>query len=131
MLKDVTSGSISLKHQCGLLLILGPSVLSEWGPCFGHVHFMSTRLLLMQCYAWCSYPECVGFACIFFRSAEICKKRWDQMQQSLGRGPQQRADFVDKMELLVRRYAPYLLDEELDQEFVSQLQAADASEEEP
>jgi len=65
------------------------------------------------------------------RSGEICKKRWDQMQQSLGRGPQQRADFVDKMELLVRRYAPYLLDEELDEEFASQLQAADAMEEEP
>lgn len=53
------------------------------------------------------------------------------MQQSLGRGPQQRADFVDKMELLVKRYAPYLLDEELDEEFASQLQAADAREEEP
>lgn len=51
------------------------------------------------------------------------------MQQSLGRGPQQRADFVDKLELLVSRYAPYLLDDELDQEFVRQLQAADAREE--
>lgn len=63
------------------------------------------------------------------RSGETCNKRWEQMQRTLGRGPDVRHQhFLEKLESVMKRFAPYLLDTEYDQKFAEDMQSADADE---
>ncbi|KAG0581011.1 hypothetical protein KC19_4G217400 [Ceratodon purpureus] len=65
------------------------------------------------------------------RSGEVCKKRWEQMQRTLGRGPEVRHQhFLEKLESIMKRFAPHLLDTEYDQKFAEDMQRADADESE-
>ena len=51
------------------------------------------------------------------------------MQRTLGRGPDVRHQhFLEKLESVMKRFAPYLLDTECDQKFVEDMQRADADE---
>lgn len=51
------------------------------------------------------------------------------MQRTLGRGPDVRHQhFLEKLESVMKRYAPYLLDTEYDQKFAEDMQRADADE---
>jgi len=53
------------------------------------------------------------------------------MQRSIGRGPVLRQlHFLEKLENVVTRFAPHLLDTEYDQQFAAELQQADADESE-
>lgn len=48
------------------------------------------------------------------------------MQRCLGRGPSLRhLHFLEKLEALMMRFAPHLLETEIDQQFVAELQKAE------
>jgi len=65
------------------------------------------------------------------RSGEMCKRRWEQMQRSLGREPVLRhLHFLEKLEGVVTRFAPHLADAEYDPQFAAELEQADADESE-
>lgn len=60
------------------------------------------------------------------RSGETCKKRWEQMLRCLGRGPAvHHLHFLEKLEALMMRFAPHLLETEIDQQFAAELQKAE------
>ena len=53
------------------------------------------------------------------------------MQRTLGRGPEVRHQhFLEKLESIMKRFAPHLLDTEYDQKFAEDMQRADADESE-